>query len=126
MKKNINARISTELSKEIQNKIVDLHNAFLFLVEVSPEEKRQYQFLTQRGVGFIRDTQRTSRKKNEIISPLINPTDFEADFTYFEDLKAYSKELGLIKQKLDDNILLVGQQVMRQANEVYNAVKRAA
>ncbi|MFZ4545481.1 MAG: hypothetical protein ACOYOA_15615, partial [Saprospiraceae bacterium] len=84
------------------------------------------QFLTQRGVGFIRDTQRTSRKKNEIISPLINPTDFEADFTYFEDLKAYSEELGLIKQKLDDNILLVGQQVMRQANEVYNAVKRAA
>jgi hypothetical protein len=123
-------RISAEMNKEnisdIKKKLNEIRSAMPFLLSLTKEERTNKQNIGQGGVGFGKAALKAAQTHDEILPAKFSAAEFEKDVVLYEQLQMLISDLSTLCQNMDDTILLLGQEIMEQSNDMYDIVKLAA
>lgn len=125
MVNRISAELSAESMSDIKKKISDIRDDLPFLLSMTKEERRQKQNMGQGGVGFGKAALKAAQTHSEVLPVKFNAEEFNKDVVLYEQLQAILSDLSTLCQNVDDTVLLLGQEIMEQSNDVYDVMKLA-
>lgn len=125
MVNRISAELSAESLTDIKKKISDIRTELPFLLSLTKEERRQKQNMGQGGVGFGKAALKAAQTHSEVLPVKFNAAEFNKDVALYESLQAILSDLSTLCQNVDDTVLLLGQEIMEQSNDVYEVMKLA-
>jgi hypothetical protein len=122
----ISATLDETLATDVLQKVNDNKAALPFLINLSKEQRKKYRKMGPKSVDYVSDTQVGAQQ-----FPNSMPKDFPVD--------EFKKDAVLVKQlfpilvasqafteSLNDTILALGSDCMKEADEVYSFLKLAA
>jgi hypothetical protein len=123
-------RISAEMNKEsisdIKKKLNEIRSTMPFLLSLTKEERKNKQNIGQGGIGFGKAALKAAQTHEEILPAKFSVVEFERDVVLYEQLQMLLSDVSTLCQNVDDTILLLGQEIMEQSNDMYDIVKLAA
>jgi hypothetical protein len=126
MTNRISAELGAESVTDIKKKLNDIRAGLSFLLSLTKEERKNKQNMGQGGVGFGKAALKAAQTHNEILPVKFSVTEFQKDVLLYEQLQMLLSDLSTLCQNVDDTVLLLGQEIMEQSNDVYDSVKLAA
>ena len=97
-----------------------------FLVSVTAKDKRARQLMGPGSIGFVQFGLNTAKNNQEILARNFSVEEYEKDVILVSQLQQLHGKVAPLAQKIKDTLVVLGQELMEQTNEVYNVVKREA
>jgi hypothetical protein len=123
-------RISAELkdgdATGVRQKIIDIKSLLPFLIEIDKTERKKGQKIGQASVGFVRASLNAAINNPDILAKKFSVEEFQKDLALYDSLSPLDDKLEELFQLVRDTILMLGKDLMEQANEVYGDVKKEA
>lgn len=123
-------RISAELTaaqvEAAKLKIKELRDMLPFLIEIDKNERKRGQKIGQASIGFVRACLTAAEGNPDILSRKFSTEEFQKDVNLFDSLSPIDDDEERVFQLIRDTILMLGKDLMEQANEVYADVKKEA
>ena len=123
-------RISAELKEEDANNIrlktSEIKALLPFLIEISKDERKKGQKIGKASVGFVRACLDAATNNPDILARKFSVEEFRNDLALFDGLSPLDDLQEQLFQLIRDTILMIGKDLMEQANEVYGDVKKEA
>ncbi len=123
-------RISAELTAAqvtaARLKIKELRDMLPFLIQIDKNERKRGQKIGQASVGFVRECLTAATNNPDILARNFDSDEFQKDINLLDALYPIDGDEEIVFQLIRDTILMLGKDLMEQANEVYDAVKKEA
>lgn len=126
MLNRISAQLAPDALQETKNNIQQIRNNLPFLISLTKEERKNKQNMGQGGVGYSKAALKAAQTHPEILPVKFQTAEFEKDVLLYEQLQTLLADLSTLCQNIDDTVLLLGQEMMEQSNDVYATIKLAA
>ncbi len=126
MTNRISAELGAESVTDIKKKLNDIRTSLPFLISLTKDERKNKQNMGQSGVGYGKAALKAAQTHSEILPVKFSVAEFQKDVTLYEQLQMLLSDLSTLCQNVDDTVLLLGQELMEQSNDVYDSVKLAA
>ncbi len=123
---NISAVVDAHKLSEIQTNLIAVRTGLDFLINLTPEERQKYFKMSPKSVSFAELAESTARNHPEILPSSFNTAEFTKDYQLTKAFIEIQSMLLPLAEGVDDTLKLVGVEVMKQANQVYDFVKIAA
>ncbi len=122
----ISAALDNALATDVLQKVNNSKELLPFLINLSKEQRKKYRKMGPKSVDYVADTQ-TGAKQFPNSMPKDFPIDeFEKDATLIKQLFPILVASQSFTEALNDTILALGSDCMKEADEVYNYLKLAA
>lgn len=121
---NISATFSQEDVQSVLTDITNIEGKMPFLVNATLKDKRAKQIMGPTSYGYVQYGITTAKNNAEILARSFSVEEYQKDSDTNNGLLQIYNRLLPLTQKIKDTLLLLGQDLMDQTNEVYGAVKR--
>jgi hypothetical protein len=122
----ISASLSTADKNTIKNHIDGVKNIITFLKNLQPKERQKLFKMGMKSVGFVKAVITAMKAHPAAVPTSFSVTEFEKDYALYLDLLDVKAELQTLNEGIDDTLLLLGAEMMRQARLGYKLIRTAA
>jgi hypothetical protein len=119
----VSASLSATEQQEIMAAIASLSQNLLFLVDVSPEERRGMVRLGDRNRSFTRKALEIATQNPDFLPRSFDVEEMRRDFELFEALQPMLLALTRLQELIDDTAVAAGSEAYAAALEVYRYAK---
>lgn len=126
MYSNISFALSAAQKADLQLKINDMLLILTFLINLTPTERKKLLKMGDKSVSFVREVLIALKANPSVVPGSFDVTEFEKDLTLYDDLIAILALLHPLFEGIEDTVLALGNELMRQGIAGYNLVKEAA
>jgi hypothetical protein len=126
MSNQISAVLSEENVTDIKKKISDIRTILTFMVNASSSDHLSNQNMGQGGLGFGKSALKAVRTHPEIIPPALSEVEFNKSIDLYDQIQLIMSDIATLNQHLESTNIIIGQDIMKQANHTYDLVKNAA
>jgi hypothetical protein len=117
----------TALQKtDISTKINDIKLILVWLFNLTPEDRKKIIKMGDKSVSYVRGVLAALKANPAVVPSTFDVTEFEKDMTLYDDLLAILMLLRPLFEGLEDTLVLVGSELIQQANAGYAILKEAA
>jgi hypothetical protein len=103
----------------------DLKAIFVWFLNLTPEDRRKIIKMGDKSEAFVRGVLE-ALQLHPTVAGSLDLTEFEKDLTLWDDLREFATLLTPFYEGLQDTIILLGSELMQQANSGYALIKEAA
>ena len=126
MYSNISQSLSAAQKADLQLKVKDMLAILVFLINLTPTERKNLLKMGDKSVRFVREVLIGLQANPSVIPPNYDVTEYEKDLTLYDDLMAILGYLRPLFEGIEDTILALGNELMREGISGYNLIKEAA
>jgi hypothetical protein len=123
---NISSSLTAANKTDIQTKIDSVKLVLLFLINLTPAERKQFLKMGDKSVAFVQKALQAAQANPTVIPATFNVPEFQKDITLFNDLSEILNFLRPLTEGIDDTMLALGNENMRQGIAVYKLIKEAS
>jgi hypothetical protein len=105
--------------------ITDLNLIFTWFLNLTPEDRKKILKMGDKSESFVRGVLQ-ALQLHPTVAGSLDVAEFEKDLTLWDDLREFATLLTPFYEGLQDTIILLGSELMRQANAGYALIKEAA
>lgn len=120
---NISASLSDADARAIREALESIKAKLPFLVTLTPKERRSLVKMGEKSVPFVQQCLQAVKDNPSLMPPTFNVREFEADVNLASMLLPILLAAQDLVAKIDDTLLAIGSEAMRQSNDVYAQVK---
>jgi hypothetical protein len=126
MRFKISAILGTDTINDLKNKLNEVKAALPFLLKLSSADRHGKRNLGHKSVGYGKSSLQVAKKHLHLMQRQFEVEEFESDVLLYEQLQDFLMDVSSLHQNIEDTVIVLGQKIMEQSNEVYAEVKRAA
>lgn len=126
MANRISAEYPTDAQTAVSDVMKQLHQHLNFLVTLGPADRRAKQNMGSYSLGYARECLSSALIHPEMLPGTFDIHEFEKDVALYSNLQFAAAELNSFAQRVNDTLVLLGQEMMEQSNFVYHQSKLAA
>lgn len=123
---NISASITPAQKTTIKNNLAAITAILNFLVNLTPKQRQKLFKMGNKSVGYAQLALQIAQNNPGILPASFNTTEFAKDVALSNDLVEIESVLTPLAEGTSDTLMAVGNETMKQANQVYALVKVAA
>lgn len=123
---NISAEITDVTLTSVLEKVNSVKTVLNFLINLTPDERKKSFKMGPKSVAYAELAEVTARNHPEIFPSSFNTAEFTKDYLLTKKLLEVNSVLLPLAEGVGDTLMLVGVEVMKQANQVYDFVKLAS
>lgn len=123
---NISASLDAPTLSGILDNLKAVKTDLSFLINLTPEERQKFFKMGPKSVAYAELAETTARNHADILPSSFNTAEFTKDYQLTKAFLEIQSVLLPLAEGVDDTLKLVGVEVMKQANQVYDFVKIAA
>jgi hypothetical protein len=105
--------------------VSDLKLIFTWFLNLNPDDRKSIVKMGDKSEAFVRKVLQVL-KANPSVAGTLDLTEFEKDLVLFDDLREFAALLTPFYEGLNDTMLLLGSELIQQANTGYANIKEAA
>ena len=121
-------KIDATLTTEDRNKIIDfidqISALLSFLINLTPEERRELPRMGDRSRGFVQEALALAEQDDSFLPRSFDTAEMRKDEDLYNLLNSIQTALTMLFEKIDDTRMLVGTDLYVAALDVYDAAKR--
>lgn len=122
----VSASISDAEVANALNQINAMRATFPFLINLSKEERKNFRKMGPKSVSYVKDTFVAAKQFPECFPQSFRMQEFEKDSILIEQLYPLFVAVQSLNEALNDTVLALGSDSMKEADEVYGFLKIAA
>jgi len=126
MYSNISSTLSAAQKADLQAKVNDMLLILTFLINLTPVERKKLLKMGDKSVSFVREVLIGLQANPSVVPPNYDVTEYQKDLTLYDDLMAILGYLRPLFEGIEDTILALSNELMRQGISGYNLIKEAA
>lgn len=123
-------RISAELKQAdadaVLLKLSEVKDSLPFLQDIDKTERIKGQKIGQASLGYVQECVNAAVTNDEVLPRNFSTEEFQRDLALYMALAPLASKLDELAQKVNDTLLVVGKDLMENANIVYERVKSDA
>ena len=123
---NISAVLSSADKTAIQSKIDGVKTLLTFLVNLTEDERKKLFKMGDKSVAFVQKALQAAQANPTVIPSTFNMAEFDKDVVLYSDLRDISNWLSSLIEGVNDTMLALGNESMREGVAVYNLLKEAS
>ena len=123
---NIDASVSADDLQAITDAFATIKQKLPFLVTLTADERRATFKTGPDRLSFVQNALTAAQGYTDIFPPSFNTPAFQKDVELLAVLTELQSLADSITSQIDDTLLAVGGESMRQATQVYNYVREAS
>ena len=123
---NISAKITEAKKNSIIQKLQDIKNILDFTVNLTGEERRTLRKMGPKRTSYVQDVHNGLNANPDILPGSFTLAEFTKDVELIIALKEIENYIAPLTEAIDDTIMALGSEVMKQADTGYNYIKTAA
>lgn len=122
----ISASLSDADATAIASAITEMKSKMPFLMTVPKSDKKRKQKMGNNAISYVNKGLVNARNQINLLPRNFNVEEFEKDGALVVQLNQIRNSLTELTAKLNDTIEVLGEELMTQANLVYNTLQREA
>ncbi|MBK5285397.1 MAG: hypothetical protein JJE25_08325 [Bacteroidia bacterium] len=126
MYSNISSALTAAQKADIQTKINDIKLVLVFLINLTPAERKKLLKMGDKSVAYVQEVLAALQANPTIVPASFDLAEFKKDMFLYNDLLEILNYLRPLFEGIDDTMLALSNELMRQANSGYGFVKEAA
>jgi len=126
MYSNISAALTALQKTDVQTKINDIKLILVFLINLTPAERKKLLKMGDKSVAYVQEVVAALQANPAVVPASFDLSEFKKDLTLYSDLLEILNYLRPLFEGIDDTMLALSNELMRQANSGYGFVKEAA
>ena len=123
---NISATLSQAQKQDIQNDIDTIKGVLSFLVNLTPDQRKSLRKMGTKRTGYVADVFDAVKTNPDVLAAAFDFAEYEKDKILFDDLSEVSGWLAALAEGVDDTLMALGNELMKQSDSGYDYLKRAA
>lgn len=126
MYSNISSALTALQKSDIQAKVNDIKLILTFLINLTPAERKKLLKMGDKSVSFVQETLAALKANPTVVPASFDVTEFEKDLTLYKDLIDILGFLRPLFEGIDDTVLALSNELMRQGVAGYKLIVEAA
>ena len=122
----ISATLTSAVATDVLQKVNDSKAALPFLINLSNEQRKKFRKMGPKSVDYVSDTQVGANQFPSSMPADFQMAEFEKDAVLVKQLFPILVASQSLTEALNDTILALGSDCMKEADEVYSYLKLAA
>lgn len=122
----ISATLDSVVAADVLQKINDSKAALPFLINLSKEQRKKYRKMGPKSVDYVSDTKVGAQQFPNSLPQDFPLGEFEKDAVLVRQLYPLLVASQSLTEALNDTIMAIGSDCMKEADEVYSFLKLAA
>ena len=122
----ISVQVEDAVTETVLNQINDAKRALPFLINLSKENRKKFRKMGPKSVDYVNDTLLGANQFPESLPQDFSVEEFSKDAILIRQLYPLLVASEALTEALNDTILAVGSDSMKEADEVYGFLKMAA
>jgi len=122
---HVSGSLSTEDREMIFSSVSSIRERLPFLIDLSPQERRELPKMGDRSRAFVAKTLEVSKQNSGFLARAFDLDEFERDVHLYNELYAIHVALAQLTELVDDTLVAVGSDAYTAALEAYAAAKAA-
>ena len=123
---NISAALAAVQKTTIKTNLSAIAGILNFVVNLTPKQRKTLFKMGPKSVSYVQLALQIARNNPQIVPPGFSVAEFEKDVTLSADLVDINSVVQPLAESINDTLLSVGTEAMKQANQIYGLVKLAA
>jgi hypothetical protein len=123
---NISFELKPDEKSEIINLINQVNSKLPFLVNLTPEERKEIPKMGDKTFPFVSKALELAQQNPQLVPPYVNVEELKRDFELSVQLRDILNLIEQLYEKLSDTYLAVGSEAYVAALSFYNSAKSAA
>jgi hypothetical protein len=126
MYSNISSALSAAQKTDLQLKVNDMLAILVFLINLTPDERKKLLKMGDKSVSFVRETLIALQGNPTVVPPGFDITEYQKDLALFDDLVTILSYLRPLFEGIEDTQLALSNELMRQGIRGYKLIVEAA
>ena len=126
MYSNISSALTPAQKADIQLKVNDIKLILVFLINLTPAERKKLLKMGDKSVSFVQDTLAALKANPSVVPSGFDLIEFEKDLTLYNDLIEILSYLHPLFEGIEDTVLALSNELMRQGIAGYKLIVEAA
>jgi hypothetical protein len=122
----ISAAVEDAVVTTVLNQINDAKNALPFLLNLSTQNRKKYRKMGPKSVDYVNDNLAGAKQFPNALPKDFSIEEFSKDAVLIKQLYPLLVATQSLSEALNDTILALGSDSMKEADEVYSYLKLAA
>ena len=122
---NISQSLSPAQKTSINTAMTSLTGIFTWFMNLTPADRKKILKMGPKSESFVRGVLQALQAFPAVAGSL-DLAEFEKDMTLWDDLVAFNAQLTVFYEGLQDTMVLLGNELMQQANAGYGNIKESA
>jgi hypothetical protein len=122
----ISATLTTVDKNNIKNNIEAIRLIVTFLKNLTPRERKKLYKMGQKSMGFVKNTLSAMKANPSAVPASFSVSEFEKDLQLYLDLMDVASQLGPLWEGVQDTMILLGSELMKQARLGYKLIREAS
>jgi len=123
---NISAKVSSADKNEIIQNLKNIENILDFTVNLTGEERRKLRKMGAKRTSYVQSVHSGLKANPDILPASFSLDEFNKDVELITVLKEIDNHLAPLAEAVDDTLMAVGSEAMKQADTGYSYIKTAA
>jgi len=123
---NISAELTSSQEADIVTKLQEIRDILNFTVNLTTEERRFLRKMGNKRTSYVLAVHDVVAGNPDILPASFNAAEFSRDVTLLDSLKAVEVHINKLAEGINDTIMALGNEAVKQADTCYKYVKVAA
>ncbi|MDD5570538.1 MAG: hypothetical protein PHD97_05195 [Bacteroidales bacterium] len=122
---NISVSLTDAQKVALRTSIAALKNMLPFLINLTPAERKRLRKTGNKRLSYVLEVLRVATANPQVLPTSFSLTEFTKDVVFMNDLAEFLGILKPVYEGMEDTMLAVGNEAIREADEVYGYLKVA-
>lgn len=123
LENKISATLDPTVIDEIQTAISGISTKMPFMVDLTPDQKKELPKFGDKSVGFVNKAAELVNRTEDFLPRSFDTVEFKKDVQIYSDLYKILQPLKMLVEKLEDTSMLAGSEAYSSALVVYKFAK---